>query len=238
VADSKIAAMLLKPFKIRDLTEYDAGALGQAASRYGQDRTRALLRGWFGEDRPAWDRGTGQAEWAARSLPGICAGLHGTGRGEAARQLLDRALGTDPAGYRNGARVVITRLRGPEARGGPQASCWRGQRPGGPIGRPPASAGRSLGTAGGGAGRRLRAPSGETVREQGPGVAAGGEADHVLQAERIRPGDTAPEGPARDRAAPGCRRGVHGRVRELRTRYAKRLSLMERFDKARLPRLE
>jgi hypothetical protein len=91
VADSKIAAMLLKPFKIGNLTEYDTEALGQAAARYGRDWTRALLRGWFGEDRPAWDRVAGQAEWTARSLPGICAGLHGTGRGEAARQLLDLA---------------------------------------------------------------------------------------------------------------------------------------------------
>jgi 2OG-Fe(II) oxygenase superfamily len=91
VADSKAAAMLLKPFKIGNLTQYDTEALGRAAARYGQDWTRALLRGWFGQDRPAWDRETGQAEWAARSLPGICAGLHGTGRGEAARQLLDLA---------------------------------------------------------------------------------------------------------------------------------------------------
>ena len=83
--------MLLKPFKIGNLTEYDTEALGRAAARYGQDWTRALLRGWFGEDRRAWDRETGQAEWAARSLPGICADLHGTGRGEAARQLLDLA---------------------------------------------------------------------------------------------------------------------------------------------------
>ncbi|MDA8319009.1 MAG: hypothetical protein M0030_04220 [Actinomycetota bacterium] len=74
---------------------------------------------------------------------------------------------------------------------------------------------------------------------QGRGVAAGGEADRVLQAERVRPGDTAPDRPARGRAAGGRHRGVHGaRVRELRTRYAKRPSLMERFDKARLPRLE
>lgn len=90
VADAKVAAMLLKPFKVQNLTEHDTEALGQAAARYGQDWTEALLRGWFGEDRrPAWDRETGQAEWAARSLPGICARLHGTGHGEAARQLLD-----------------------------------------------------------------------------------------------------------------------------------------------------
>ena len=91
VADSKVAAMLLKPFKIGNLTQYDTDALGRAAVRYGQDWTRALLRGWFGQGRPAWERETGQAGWAARSLPGICAGLHGTGRGEAARQLLDLA---------------------------------------------------------------------------------------------------------------------------------------------------
>lgn len=91
VADASVAAMLLKPLKIGNLTEYNTEALGQVADRYGRDWTTALLRGWFGEDRPAWDRGTGPAEWAARSLPRICAGLHGTGRGEAARQLLDLA---------------------------------------------------------------------------------------------------------------------------------------------------
>ena len=89
VADTAVAAMLLKPFKIQDLTQHDTEALGQAAARYGQDWTGELLRGWFGESQPAWDRGTGQAEWAARSLPAICTALHGTGRGEAARQLLD-----------------------------------------------------------------------------------------------------------------------------------------------------
>jgi hypothetical protein len=91
VADAQVAAMLLKPFKIQNLTEYNTEALGQVSARYGQDWTGELLRGWFGEDRPAWDRGTGQAEWAARSLPGICAGLHGGGPSKAARQLLDLA---------------------------------------------------------------------------------------------------------------------------------------------------
>ena len=87
-ADPQVAAMLLKPFKIENLTEHDTEALGQVAARYGQDWTGELLRGWFGEDRPAWDRGTGQAEWAAGSLPGICTGLHGSGRGETARRLI------------------------------------------------------------------------------------------------------------------------------------------------------
>ncbi len=46
-------------------------------------------------------------------------------------------------------------------------------------------------------------------RRQGRGMAAGGEANHVLQAERIRPSDTAPERPARGRAAGRRHRGVH-----------------------------
>lgn len=91
VADARVAAMLLKPFKIENLTEHETEALGQVAARYGQDWTVDLLRGWFGEDRLAWDRGTGQAEWVTRWLPGICTGLHGSGRSGAARQLLDLA---------------------------------------------------------------------------------------------------------------------------------------------------
>ena len=91
VSDAQVAGMLLEPFKIQNLTEYGTGALGQVAARYGQDWTGELLRGWFGEDRPAWDRGTGQAEWVATWLPGICTGLHGSGHGGAARQLLDLA---------------------------------------------------------------------------------------------------------------------------------------------------
>jgi hypothetical protein len=91
VADARVAAMLLNPFKIQNLTEYGTEAFGQVAARYGPDWTGELLRGWFGEHLPAWDRGTGEAEWVTRWLPGICTGLHGSGRGGAARQLLDLA---------------------------------------------------------------------------------------------------------------------------------------------------
>lgn len=93
VADARVAAMLLDPFKIQHLTEHDSEAFGQVAARYGQDWTGKLLCGWFGEDRPAWDRGTRLAEWVTRWLPGICTGLHGSGLGGAARQLLDLAWG-------------------------------------------------------------------------------------------------------------------------------------------------
>ncbi|HUN36055.1 MAG TPA: 2OG-Fe(II) oxygenase [Trebonia sp.] len=91
VADSQVAAMLLKPFRIVHLTEHDSEALGQVTAHYGPDWARELLHGWFGEDWPAWDRGAGQAEWVARSLPGICAGLHASGHGEVARLLIDLA---------------------------------------------------------------------------------------------------------------------------------------------------
>jgi hypothetical protein len=91
VADAKVAAMLLDPFKIQNLTEYDIEALGQVAARYGQDWTGKLLHGWFDGDRPAWDRETGLAGWVTRWLPGICTGLHGSGLDGAARQLLDLA---------------------------------------------------------------------------------------------------------------------------------------------------
>ena len=89
VADAAVAAMLLKPFRVQNLTEYATDAFGQVSARYGHDWTGKLLREWFGEDRPAWDRGTGQEEWVAGSLPAICTTLHGMGCGGAARQLLD-----------------------------------------------------------------------------------------------------------------------------------------------------
>ena len=89
VADGTVAAMLLNPFKIQNLTEYSADAFRQVTARYGNDWTEKLLRGWFGETRSAWDLGTGQEEWVARSLPAICSALHGMGCDGAARRLLD-----------------------------------------------------------------------------------------------------------------------------------------------------
>jgi hypothetical protein len=89
VADAAVAAMLLKPFKVQNLTEYATDAFGQVSARYGHEWTGKLLREWFGEDRPAWDRGTGQEEWVASSLPAICTALQGMGCGGAVRQLLD-----------------------------------------------------------------------------------------------------------------------------------------------------
>ncbi|MCL2584909.1 MAG: 2OG-Fe(II) oxygenase, partial [Streptosporangiales bacterium] len=89
VADPKVAAMLLAPFRIQHLTEHHAKALSQVASCYGRDWAGKLLSGWFGEDRPAWDYGTRADEWVARSLPGLCRGLLDAGRDTIARRLVE-----------------------------------------------------------------------------------------------------------------------------------------------------
>ena len=91
VADANVASMLLAPYTIQSLTEHNADAFGRVADRYGQAWTGRLLTGWFEEKRAAWDYGTRVEEWVARSLPGLCAGLHGTGRAEAARRLISLA---------------------------------------------------------------------------------------------------------------------------------------------------
>ncbi|HET9081640.1 MAG TPA: hypothetical protein VFO01_14160 [Trebonia sp.] len=88
VADSGVAAMLLKPFTITSLTRDHAEPLGRLMADYGPEWADGLLRGWFGEDRPAWNRNEGQADWVATCLPGICADLHAHRVGETARQPL------------------------------------------------------------------------------------------------------------------------------------------------------
>ena len=95
VADAETAAMLLRPFRIENLTGADVGSFGKIAGGYGQRWTAELLRTWFGGNQPAWAYGGGQErpQWLADWLPGLCAGLHaahsvGT---VAAQQLLDLA---------------------------------------------------------------------------------------------------------------------------------------------------
>jgi 2OG-Fe(II) oxygenase superfamily len=89
VADSGVAAMLLKPFTITRLARDHAEPLGRITADYGPEWTDSLLRGWFGGDRPTWNRSEGQADWVATWLPGICSDLHTTGCGETARRLLE-----------------------------------------------------------------------------------------------------------------------------------------------------
>jgi predicted 2-oxoglutarate/Fe(II)-dependent dioxygenase YbiX len=95
VADAATAAMLLRPFRIENLTDAAVDSFGKIAGRYGQRWTAELLRTWFGGDQPAWAYGGGQErpQWVADRLPGLCAGLHATGRAGAvaAQRLLDLA---------------------------------------------------------------------------------------------------------------------------------------------------
>ena len=102
VADAETAAMLLRPFRIENLTDTDVNSFGTIADAYGQQWTAHLLRTWFGGDEPAWAYGGGQErpQWVADWLPSLCAGLHATGGAGAvtAERILDLAwewLGKD-----------------------------------------------------------------------------------------------------------------------------------------------
>jgi hypothetical protein len=105
VADAETAAMLLRPFRIENLTDAYVDSFGNIAGRYGQRWTADLLRTWFGGNQPAWayDAGQERPQWVAEWLPGLCAGLHATGSAGtmAAQRLLDmvwewtdKAIGT------------------------------------------------------------------------------------------------------------------------------------------------
>ena len=95
VADAETAAMLLRSFRIENLTDAYVNPFGRIADRYGQQWTAELLRGWFGEDQPAWAYGGGQErpQWVADRLPSLCKGMHATGGvgTVAAQWLLDLA---------------------------------------------------------------------------------------------------------------------------------------------------
>ena len=95
VADAETAAMLLRPFRIENLTGAHVNSFGKIAGGYGQQWTAQLLRTWFGGDQQAWAYGGGQErpQWLAGRLPGLCAGLQATGSAGAlaARQILDLA---------------------------------------------------------------------------------------------------------------------------------------------------
>jgi hypothetical protein len=93
LADAETAAMLLRPFRIENLTDADADSFGKIAHGYGQQWTAHLLRTWFGGDQPAWAYSGGQErpQWVADCLPGLCEGLHERGGAGAlaAQRLLD-----------------------------------------------------------------------------------------------------------------------------------------------------
>jgi len=95
VADAETAAMLLRPFRIENLTGAHVNSFGKIADGYGQQWTAELLRTWFGGDQPAWAYAGGQErlQWVADWLPGLCEGLQATGSAGAvaARRILDLA---------------------------------------------------------------------------------------------------------------------------------------------------
>ena len=95
VADAETAAMLLRPFRIENLTGAHVNSFGKIADGYGQQWTAELLRTWFGGDQPARAYGGGQErlQWVADWLPGLCEGLQATGSAGAvaARRILDLA---------------------------------------------------------------------------------------------------------------------------------------------------
>ena len=87
--------MLLRPFRIENLTGAHVNSFGKIADGYGQRWTAELLRTWFGGDQPARAYGGGQErlQWVADWLPGLCEGLQATGSAGAvaARRILDLA---------------------------------------------------------------------------------------------------------------------------------------------------
>jgi predicted 2-oxoglutarate/Fe(II)-dependent dioxygenase YbiX len=116
VADAGTAAMLLRPFRVENLTGAHVEEFGKNADGYGQQWTAELLRAWFGGDQPAWSYGGGQVrpQWVAGWLPGLCEGLHARGEAgaAAARLLVDLAwewigkdigtgLASSPPSYRD-----------------------------------------------------------------------------------------------------------------------------------------
>jgi predicted 2-oxoglutarate/Fe(II)-dependent dioxygenase YbiX len=102
VAHAETAAMLLRPFRIENLTNAYVNSFGKIADAYGQQWTAHLLRTWFGGDEPEWAYGGGQerSQWVAGWLSSLCAGLHArSGAGAVtAERILDLAwewLGMD-----------------------------------------------------------------------------------------------------------------------------------------------
>ena len=103
VADAQTAAMLLRPFRVENLTAASASSFDRVAGRYGTRWTGDLVRAWFGPEQPAWAPGRAERpQWITDSLPALCEGLRaaglangrgtsGSGGTVAAQHLLDLA---------------------------------------------------------------------------------------------------------------------------------------------------
>lgn len=241
--------------------------MASVSARYGQDWTGKLLRGWVGEDRTWRGSKFGgipkRAHLILPQLPGPEARRDGRpadraadrGLGHGSRQHADRDLRLYPAdgrrpGHHPGDRR-FARRRGSASGSGPVGGLVaRGD--GDP--RPRCRLRRAAAWPVGPAATRARRLVDPATRER----------LHLRSVRRPprlprRPGPShrssrrSPSSAA-STSTPGSTqllKDLHeiarrqndtaaftARVRELRTRYAKRPSLMERFDKAELPRLE
>ena len=84
--DAALAAMLLAPFRLADLTPPHAALLAALVQRHGERWTRTLLAGW--NSLPRWRYAPGEAATWLAALPELCRALRDAGGLMAARLVL------------------------------------------------------------------------------------------------------------------------------------------------------
>ena len=84
--DAALAAMLLAPFRLEDLTPPHAALLAALAQRHGESWTRTLLAGW--NSLPRWRYAPGEAATWLAALPELCRALRDANGLVAARLVL------------------------------------------------------------------------------------------------------------------------------------------------------
>jgi hypothetical protein len=84
--DAALAAMLLAPFRLAELTPPDAALLAALAQRYGESWTRTLLAGW--NSLPQWRYAPDEAATWLAALPELCRALRDANGLVAARLVL------------------------------------------------------------------------------------------------------------------------------------------------------
>lgn len=84
--DAELAAMLLAPFRLEELTPANAAMLAAAAERHGERWTRTLLAGW--SSKPRWHHSLGDAAAWLAALPEMCSALQDAKGHLAARLVL------------------------------------------------------------------------------------------------------------------------------------------------------
>jgi len=93
-ADEASAMMLLRAFRLEDLTAATVSSFAEVTSHYGKRWTVELLETWFAGNQRVWPYGGWERpQWVAEWLPGVCEGLHAAGGAgtAAAQRLVDLA---------------------------------------------------------------------------------------------------------------------------------------------------